>query len=257
MLRILYICTLSSIMFNPFVFILADGTDETKKRVKYIAGNTSLLTPQLEIVFVGLNTVDTLPDYIPPYSEVLVTARVNGGTENDLTITTVLNWRVNSNTNAYVAVMPLLYNMLVQEYRYVKRIDAYPDGTAITWWVTATDADGNTATSEEHSFVIGTLSIDHEHIPTAFQILGNYPNPFNPHTDINFSVQYPSELSLSIYSTEGKLIRIINLGSLRIGNHSVSWNGRDQKMSQVPSGIYIYVLGTDKNSGVGKMTLLK
>jgi flagellar hook assembly protein FlgD len=56
---------------------------------------------------------------------------------------------------------------------------------------------------------------------------------------------------------DGKLVRRLILGNLQPGSHSVSWDGRDHSLSQVPSGIYIYRLQSEHHSGAGKMTLLK
>ena len=64
----------------------------------------------------------------------------------------------------------------------------------------STDEDGNIATTTKKSFMFGTLSVDDEPIPSAFNLEGNYPNPFNPTTKINFSVQSPSDMDLSVYA---------------------------------------------------------
>ena len=219
-----------------------------------------LTPPVIEIHHVGLNTIDTLPDYIPPYSEVLVDVIINGGVEDE-TIEPggiVLNWQVNSlSANVNVSSMPLLFNLLYQNYHYIRRIDPYPNGVQIYWWVTALNVDGEMSSTEIDSFVIGTLSIDDEQIPRSFNVIGNYPNPFNPITNINFTVDHVSEIDLSIRNLAGRLVRSFSLGNLQPGNHSVSWDGKDYSLGQVPSGIYIYRLQSDHHSDTGKMTLLK
>ena len=231
--------------------------DQSVSNVEY----TSMPTPPvIEIWHVGLSTTDTLPEYIPPYSEVLVDVIINGGIEDE-TIEPggiVLNWQVNSlSAGVYVRSMPLLFNLLYQNWHYLKRIDPYPNGTKIYWWVTALNVDGEMSSTEIDSFMIGSLAIDDEPLPRSFKIDGNYPNPFNPTTNINFSVEQISEISLSIHALDGKLVRRLLLGDLQIGSHSVSWDGRDQSLCQVPSGIYIYRLQSGHHSGAGKMTLLK
>ena len=231
--------------------------DQSVSNVEY----TSMPTPPvIEIWHVGLSTTDTLPEYIPPYSEVLVDVIINGGIEDE-TIEPggiVLNWQVNSlSANVYVRSMPLLFNLLYQNWHYLKRIDPYPNGTKIYWWVTALNVDGEMSATEIDSFMIGSLAIDDEPLPRSFKIDGNYPNPFNPTTNINFSVEHLSEISLSIHALDGKLVRSFLLGNLQPGSHSVSWDGRDHSLSQVPSGIYIYRLQSEHHSDAGKMTLLK
>ena len=76
---------------------------------------SALTAPVIEVTWVGTSTLDTLTDYIPPISEVLVTVRVNGGSDNgDGTIEpggVVLNWQENSQTaNVFMRSMPVLYN---------------------------------------------------------------------------------------------------------------------------------------------------
>ena len=231
--------------------------DQSVSNVEYTLMPTP---PVIEIWHVGLSTTDTLPEYIPAYSEVLVDVIINGGIVDE-TIEPggiVLNWQVNSlSAGVYVRSMPLLWNLLYQNYHYLKRIDPYPNGTKIYWWVTALNVDGEMSATEIDSFMIGSLAIDDESAPSTFKLDGNYPNPFNPTTNINFSVKYISEISLSIHALDGKLVRRLILGNLQPGSHSVSWDGRDHSLIQVPSGIYIYRLQSGHHSDAGKMTLLK
>ena len=118
------------IFFISFILFAKDGVqsnntdlDQTVSNVEYAL---MLTPPVIEIHHVGLNTTDTLPDYIPPYSEVLVDVIINGGVEDE-TIEIggiVLNWQVNSlDANVFVSAMPLLFNLLYQNWHYVKRID--------------------------------------------------------------------------------------------------------------------------------------
>ena len=252
------------IIFITSTFFAKDdvrkNTTESVQGVSNISFAKMLTPPVIEIHHVGLNTIDTLPDYIPPYSEVLVDVIINGGIEDE-TIEPggiVLNWQVNSlSANVNVSSMPLLFNLLYQNYHYVRRIDPYPNGVQIYWWVTALNVDGEMSSTEIDSFVIGTLAIDDEQLPRSFNIIGNYPNPFNPITNINFTVDHVSEINLSIHDVDGRLVHSFSLGNLQPGNHSVSWDGKDRALGQMPSGIYIYRLQSEHHSGTGKMTLLK
>ena len=252
------------ICFTSFSLFAEDNVKTKHIELDQISSNIvygSMLTPPvIEIHHVGLNTSDTLPEYIPPYSEVLVDVIVNGGVEDE-TIElggVVLNWQVNSlDANVFVRAMPLLYNLLYQNWHYVKRIDPYANGTKIYWWVTALNVDGEMSATEIDSFLIGTLSIDAEQQPRSFKIKGNYPNTFNPATEINFLVNNVSKINLSIYSIDGVLIRNFAFDNLQPGSHSVRWDGKDHTLNEVPSGIYIYRLQSENHSDNGKMTLLK
>ena len=255
---------LISIFFIACILFAGDDVKssgaDSDQGLSNVSFSKMLTPPVIEIHHVGLNTIDTLPEYIPPYSEVLVDVIINGGIEDE-TIEPggiVLNWQVNSlSANVNVSSMPLLFNLLYQNYHYVRRIDPYPNGVQIYWWVTALNVDGEMSSTEIDSFVVGTLAIGVEPLPRSFNIIGNYPNPFNPTTNINFTVEHISDIDLSIHNLDGRLIRSFSLGNLQPGNHSLSWDGKDHSLSQVPSGIYIYRLQSENHSGTGKMTLLK
>ena len=252
------------IFFISFILFAKDGVQSNNTDLDQNVSNVEyalmLTPPVIEIHHVGLNTTDTLPDYIPPYSEVLVDVIINGGVEDE-TIEIggiVLNWQVNSlDANVFVSAMPLLFNLLYQNWHYVKRIDPYPNGTKIYWWVTALNVDGEMSATEIDSFLIGTLAIGDEQQPRSFKIQGNYPNPFNPATEINFLVEHASKINLSIHSIDGSLVRSFSFANLPPGSHSVRWDGKNHTLNEVPSGIYIYHLQSENHSGTGKMTLLK
>ena len=230
------------------------------------ANNTSALTAlDIEVVHVGLNSTDTLPDYILPSDAlvgVLVNVQVNGGTsEGDELIepgSVILNWQVNSqDVNVFMISMAQLIHLGTQQYHYIKRIEPYGNGTKIYWWVTAQHIDGEISSTNVDSFLVGTLALDNEPMPSTFKILGNYPNPFNPKTNINFSVKHTTEVDLTVFTLRGKLVRQFHLGLLSSGNKSIAWEGKDNFGNNVPSGVYVYRLRSEFHSEARKMTLLK
>ena len=87
------------------------------------------------------------------------------------------------------------------------------------------------------------------------QLLQNYPNPFNPETWIPFSLAKPSEVSLSIYNTSGKLIYQISLGFHQSGNHNFHWDGKNTTGEPIASGIYFYQLTAGDFTQTRKMTI--
>jgi len=83
----------------------------------------------------------------------------------------------------------------------------------------------------------------------------NYPNPFNPTTTITYSLPENSteDFKLYIYNVKGQLVN-----SLKAGENSVTWNGKDSNGSTVSNGIYFYRLESDSiKSSPRKMILLK
>jgi len=93
--------------------------------------------------------------------------------------------------------------------------------------------------------------------PQNFGLYSNYPNPFNPTTNIRFDLVQNSNIELAIYNIRGELVKIIASGNYAAGSHSVLWNGRDRNGKIVPSGVYFYKLSTDEASMTRKMILLK
>ena len=235
--------------------------DENTPNLNYVVNITGSMPPKIEILHVGLNSIDPIQDYIPPGTYIRITIRINDAIEELMeNVQVVLHWQVNSlDATENVQLWPAnCFNLQVQEYHYCTKIEQYySSGTRIYWWVSAEDEDGNIATTTKKSFMFGTLSVDNDPIPSRLRLEGNYPNPFNPETKINFSVQSPSEMDLSVYAMDGTLVRKILIGNVGTGYHSINWDGKDQSLNSVSSGIYFYRLDAGSQSQTGKMTLLK
>lgn len=92
-------------------------------------------------------------------------------------------------------------------------------------------------------------------LPEGFDLQQNYPNPFNPETTIRFNI--PAGLSenitkLIVYDITGKEVAVLANRRFLAGEHEISWDAGSN-----PSGIYFYVLNSDKFSITKKMILLK
>ena len=98
-----------------------------------------------------------------------------------------------------------------------------------------------------------------ENAPVAnkFELMGNYPNPFNPETKIKFSTERDSNVEVTIYSLLGEKVNTIQNGQLNAGTYNISWFGQDQNGNKVPSGVYFYEVRSDNRIAKGKMLLLK
>ncbi len=87
------------------------------------------------------------------------------------------------------------------------------------------------------------------------ELLQNYPNPFNPETWIPYTLAKPSEVSLSIYDSNGHLLLHQSLGFQQSGKNLTYWNGKNANGESVASGIYFYKLTTDTFSTMRKMVI--
>jgi len=94
-------------------------------------------------------------------------------------------------------------------------------------------------------------------IPLFTELKGNYPNPFNPVTRIDFALQQSGETRLDIFNIKGEKIRTLVNNYLENGYYSYKWNGRDDNNNVTASGIYFYKLKRGNFSATKKMLLLK
>jgi hypothetical protein len=94
-------------------------------------------------------------------------------------------------------------------------------------------------------------------LPTSFALKNNYPNPFNPTTNIEFSLAKSDYTSLKIYSITGELVSTLVNGEMQSGTHSITFNGRDDAGNELSSGMYIYELKSGANISAKKMFLIK
>jgi hypothetical protein len=97
-----------------------------------------------------------------------------------------------------------------------------------------------------------------ESIPKKYNLGDNYPNPFNPVTEFEFSIPERTNVQLSVFNLSGQFIVNLKSENLSPGSYKVKWNGMDFRNKSVPSGIYIYEIKTDSGIRLNKkMTLLK
>jgi hypothetical protein len=89
-------------------------------------------------------------------------------------------------------------------------------------------------------------------IPTRFVLRNNYPNPFNPATNIEFSIPVQTYVRLSIFNTLGQKVATLVDEFKPAGNYKASFNA-----SSIPSGTYFYKLEAGSYTATKKMLVLK
>jgi hypothetical protein len=89
--------------------------------------------------------------------------------------------------------------------------------------------------------------------PNKFYLANNYPNPFNPVTNIKFTVAKTGQISLNIYDITGQLVKTVyDNENYAAGTHTVTLD-----MSEYSSGVYFTVLSNGKQKMTRKMMLIK
>jgi hypothetical protein len=91
--------------------------------------------------------------------------------------------------------------------------------------------------------------------PAVFSLSPNYPNPFNPSTRFSFRLAAASTVSAGVWNLAGQ--RVISLANrtYSAGEHTITWDGTDEKGLPVPSGVYICRLEAGEKVMTRKMVL--
>ena len=99
--------------------------------------------------------------------------------------------------------------------------------------------------------------------PMIFALEQNFPNPFNPSTNIKYSIPVEATVELRIFNILGQEVKTLVDEITKAGFYNVEWDGKDNFNQRVASGIYIYsfiVKSVDGKQGfkqVRKMFLIK
>jgi len=96
-----------------------------------------------------------------------------------------------------------------------------------------------------------------EGAPAAFRA-GSFPNPFNPSTQIRFTLPRAERVTLRIFDIAGRRVATLLDGARReAGEQNLVWDGRDDAGQALPSGVYLYRLEAGAQRATRKLTLLK
>jgi len=87
-------------------------------------------------------------------------------------------------------------------------------------------------------------------------LFNNYPNPFNPLTEICYNLPYAVEVDLSIFNVYGQHVITLVREKQPAGERIVKWNGKDKNNMNVPGGMYFYRLKAGEFSATKKMILI-
>jgi len=131
-----------------------------------------------------------------------------------------------------------------------------PNGTYV-YGVMAQYTSGDAEPIETEPITI--LSADDEQtlLPMVTALKGNYPNPFNPDTNISFSLHENALVVIEIYNVRGQKVRTLVNTEMEAGNHSVVWNGRTDQNREAGSGIFFYRMKAGTFTSTRKMILMK
>ncbi|NQV30696.1 MAG: T9SS type A sorting domain-containing protein [Candidatus Marinimicrobia bacterium] len=129
----------------------------------------------------------------------------------------------------------------------------------LDWFVIAYDGWGWTASTDTFSIQVSSLVyiIPRPQFPETFLMHQNFPNPFNPITNIDYGLAELGDVSVTIYDITGQIVRQTELLGQSAGWYTFTWNGTGESGQSVSSGLYLCQIQSRSESEVVKMLLLK
>jgi len=105
----------------------------------------------------------------------------------------------------------------------------------------------------------GTAGVnsDESLIPKEFALYDNFPNPFNPTTQIAVDLPEAATTEITVWNIMGQRVATLYKGDLNAGHHTLNFDGRDSNGKQLTSGMYLYRVAAGKYNATKKMTLMK
>ncbi|MFC1572575.1 T9SS type A sorting domain-containing protein [Candidatus Eisenbacteria bacterium] len=95
-----------------------------------------------------------------------------------------------------------------------------------------------------------------EDVPAGLQVHSNVPNPFNPTTQVEFSLPIQCPVKVSVFNLMGRETKILLETEIPAGRHRLSWDGSSDSGERQPSGVYFLRVSCAAGSQTVRMTLL-
>ena len=106
--------------------------------------------------------------------------------------------------------------------------------------------------------VLKPVDADAVPLPDEFELMNNYPNPFNPVTTMKFALPKSENVTIVIYNVLGQKVKtLVSDQKFRAGIRTFQWNGTNDRGMRVGSGTYIYRIKMGNFVASKKMTLIK
>ncbi len=106
-----------------------------------------------------------------------------------------------------------------------------------------------------------TVAVDNtsaaDEAPAATHLLGAHPNPFNPRTEVAFTLDREAACRLVVFDLHGREVAVLHQGNLAEGRHTYTWSGTDSLGQPMPSGVYFAALRAGDYNETKKLTLVR
>ena len=109
------------------------------------------------------------------------------------------------------------------------------------------------------TLLVGQVGVDDNptSLPSVFSLNQNFPNPFNPTTEISFGLPANGQVTLEVFDVMGRKVTTLVNGDMTAGIHKVIWDGNNSSGEKVTSGMYFYKLTQGDSTVTKKMLMLK
>ena len=145
-----------------------------------------------------------------------------------------------------------LANTSIKTTNGIAVIKYQPPADLIGGNITVTVESNGLKSATIQKVVTDVQSDNQQTVPDKFKLGNNYPNPFNPTTNIQYSLSKPVHVQLKVYNMLGQLVATLVDQKQTTGNYQVTFHA-----NRFASGIYIYRLQAGNFVQTKKMTLLK
>ena len=137
-------------------------------------------------------------------------------------------------------------------------LDANVEDGEYEYWVTANYEDPTGESEQSNSVFVTVYAFsDDDIIPLVTKLSGNYPNPFNPTTEISFSLKKGEFVAIDIYNVKGEKVKTLVNDNLEAGYYIIIWDSTDNNNTSVTSGVYFYKMKAGRYTSTKKMILMK
>ena len=110
---------------------------------------------------------------------------------------------------------------------------------------------------ELHINISNLLGLENVSLPKEFALHNNYPNPFNPVTNIVYDIPEATDVTLEIYNVMGQRVRTLAQGNHEPGRYQIVWNATNDIGQALSSGMYIYRIQAGDFVSIKKLVLMK
>ncbi len=150
---------------------------------------------------------------------------------------------------------PICYNLVNVRYR-VQAVDMYDSVSRLSDFDQCQgyrkDSTGGIPIGSGEDFLPHKGNTGDKIIPKEFKLSQNFPNPFNPNTNISYDIPYDCFVTIRIYDVSGREIKSLVNEFIKAGSYITGFNG-----SGIASGVYFYKITAGSFVQTKRMVLIK